>query len=139
MKNIPKTIFFNIYLLRHGEAIGGNCYRGSSDDPLSKLGWKQMYAALASFSDFDAIVTSPLQRCQDFAKRLSESESIPLQCVSDFSEIHFGDWETQSAAEIWQHHPELFGNYLNDPLSYSPPNGEPLSEFSRRVLSDHEN
>jgi len=56
-----------IDLLRHGDVEGGDVFRGSSDDPLSDDGWRQMQDALEDKSGWDVIITSPLQRCCEFA------------------------------------------------------------------------
>lgn len=36
----------HIDLLRHGETEGGICFRGSTDGPLTTLGWTQLWAAI---------------------------------------------------------------------------------------------
>ena len=71
--------------LRHGEANGGSYYRGSKNDPLTKLGWQQMNKAVAG-QHWDHIVSSPLQRCLDFAQQLSEQTKSPLHIKANWQE-----------------------------------------------------
>jgi broad specificity phosphatase PhoE len=61
----------HIDLLRHGEVLGGSCYRGITDDPLTNKGWQQMQAKLDCNKHWDVIISSPLSRCHHFAKLLS--------------------------------------------------------------------
>ena len=66
-----------IDLLRHGEPVGGRRYRGQQDDPLSDTGWAQMRTSCAEQS-WDAVVSSPLQRCARFAEELVAGAETPL-------------------------------------------------------------
>ncbi len=79
-------------LLRHGEVEGGACFRGSTDDPLSKNGWQAMESAARRISPWDQIITSPLLRCQQIAGVISEQQKTPLLLEADFREICFGEW-----------------------------------------------
>jgi len=137
--NMSKRVTATVYLLRHGEPIGGPRYRGSRDDALSDLGWQQMHNAVEPLHNMTSIISSPLLRCYDFSKQLSYSLNIPVGTQNALAEIHFGDWEGKTATELWQHDRINYENYLQDPLMYTPPNGETLTLFSQRVLSTWEN
>lgn len=122
-------------LIRHGEPVGGPRFRGSQDDPLSQLGWRQMEAAVAEGTRWDAILTSPLLRCRLFAETLAERQGIPLHCEERLREIAFGEWEGLTAEAIaarWGERLELF---WTDAEAYPPPGGELLSDFQSRVLA----
>ena len=121
-------------LLRHGESEGGRIYRGNQDDPLTSKGWQQMLESTHEQS-WDFITTSPLLRCQIFAKHLSTQQNIPLNIVNDFSELGFGDWQGLSAKIIGI---ELVNNFKKDPINNPPPNAECLYDFQKRVLSAFE-
>jgi alpha-ribazole phosphatase len=121
-------------LLRHGEAEGGNVYRGRSDDPLSETGWTQMRLATAELSQWDRIVSSPLQRCAAFAGELSSSRGIPLTLEAGLAEIDFGAWEGRSAAELMETAPQALADFWRDPLNHPPPGGESLVRFRERVV-----
>jgi len=95
--------FTHIALLRHGETQGGSQFRGTSDDPLTETGWEQMWAAVEQPDrawDWDGIIASPLARCADFARALSQQKDILLSLDSRLAELDFGAWEGQTAADL---------------------------------------
>lgn len=122
-------------LLRHGETELGGGMRGSLDDALTDIGWAQMRAAVAESGPWDRIVSSPLQRCARFAEELAERLALPLSLEPGLQELHFGDWEGRSAAQLMETDSEGLGLFWNDPYAFTPPNGEPVIEFSVRVLT----
>ncbi|MFJ7884923.1 alpha-ribazole phosphatase family protein [Pseudomonas sp. NPDC096917] len=122
-------------LLRHGETELGGGLRGSLDDALTAPGWAQMRAAVQGQGPWDRIVSSPLQRCALFARELGEQLRLPVSFDKDLQELHFGAWEGQSAAALMETDAEALGLFWSDPYAFTPPDGEPVHEFSRRVLS----
>ncbi len=122
-------------LLRHGACEGGEIFRGSTDVALSELGWQQMREKTASIKDaaWDQIISSPLQRCQTFARELSEKTEVPMQLNPEFREMHFGDWEGLPHAEARQRYPEQWRAFWESPAEASPPNGEAMPDFCLRV------
>ena len=68
-----------IDLLRHGETERGGGFRGSLDDALTARGWQQMHAALHGAGPWDALISSPLQRCAAFASQLAAQRALPLR------------------------------------------------------------
>ena len=127
-------------LLRHGDTVGGACFRGSSDDPLTELGWRQLWIAIEkNESCWDRIITSPLVRCADFSKSLGQKLSIPVIHDEQFKEMHFGAWEGCSASDLMTMDADALSKFWNDPVSYTPPQAEPLLDFERRVMSGWQN
>ena len=122
-------------LLRHGETELGGGMRGSIDDALTELGWAQMRAAVADAGPWQRIVSSPLQRCARFSEELGERLQVPVQLEAGLQELHFGDWEGHSAAQLMETDAEGLGLVWNDPYAFTPPNGEAVSDFARRVLA----
>ena len=122
-------------LLRHGETELGGGLRGSLDDALTALGWAQMRAAVQGQGPWDRIISSPLQRCALFAHELGERLGLPVSLDKDLQELHFGAWEGQSAAALMETDAEALGLFWSDPYAFTPPDGEPVLEFARRVLS----
>jgi alpha-ribazole phosphatase len=122
-------------LLRHGETELGGGLRGSLDDALTETGWAQMRAAVPSQGPWDRLVSSPLQRCARFAHELGERLALPVTLEKDLQELHFGAWEGQSAAELMKTDAQALGLFWADPYSFTPPEGEPVAEFSARVLA----
>lgn len=121
-------------LLRHGETELGGGLRGSLDDALTEKGWAQMRAAVMAGGPWDRLISSPLQRCARFAAELGEQLNLPVQLETDLQELHFGVWEGQSAAALMETDAEALGLFWADPYSFTPPQGEPVSDFADRVL-----
>ncbi|MDH0748252.1 alpha-ribazole phosphatase family protein [Pseudomonas sp. GD03842] len=120
-------------LLRHGETEHGGGLRGSLDDALTPLGWQQMQDAVSVGRDWDRIVSSPLQRCARFAEDLAAKLGVPLHLEADVKELHFGDWEGLSTAQLMATDAEGLGLFWENPYTFTPPNGEPVKAFSERV------
>ncbi|MDD1622190.1 MAG: alpha-ribazole phosphatase family protein [Methylococcaceae bacterium] len=118
--------------LRHGEAQGGHYYRGVTDDPLTELGWRQMYGQ-CSGGQWDAVISSPLRRCRSFASAWCQQQQRTLRIDPAWMEIDFGDWEGQTADQISAQDPDALAQFYADPVGYTPPNAESYSAFSERV------
>lgn len=121
-------------LMRHGEPLGGQRYRGQLDDPLSEKGWQQMRQVTDKVQPWQRIISSPLVRCAGFAKELGKNHSIPVEYHPQFMEIGFGDWEGKTATELETHHKSAFYAFYDDPINHTPANGEPLLAFQQRIL-----
>jgi alpha-ribazole phosphatase len=122
-------------LLRHGETELGGGFRGSLDDALTSTGWAQMHDALSAAGPWDRVVSSPLQRCAVFARELSSRLNVPLHVESDLRELHFGAWEGCSAADLMASNADDLGRFWANPYAFTPPGGEPVARFERRVLA----
>ncbi len=121
-------------VIRHGEPVGGARYRGHGiDDPLSEKGWRQMRAAVAGATVWDAVYSSPLRRCRAFAEAVAAERRLPLTIVDDFREVGFGRWEGHTKAELIARDAEAFAAFYRDPLRHRPPGAEPLADFLGRV------
>ncbi len=123
-----------IHLLRHGEAQGGNRYRGITDDPLTEKGWEQMWSAVGE-ERWERVISSPLSRCAEFGKALAERFSIPFEVVDDLKEMDFGRWDGKSAEEIWAKDAEALQQFWKDPVAGVPPDGEAFVDFRSRVMN----
>ncbi|MBV4475631.1 alpha-ribazole phosphatase family protein [Pseudomonas botevensis] len=121
-------------LLRHGETELGGGLRGSLDDALTENGWAQMRAAVLEQGPWDRLVSSPLQRCARFAEQLGAQLGVPVTYDRQLQELHFGAWEGQSAAALMNTDAEALGLFWADPYAFTPPQGEPVADFSVRVL-----
>ncbi|BBL73579.1 histidine phosphatase family protein [Methylomagnum ishizawai] len=122
-------------LMRHGEPVGGSRYRGQIDDPLSDTGWRQMRAAVGQHAPWDAIVSSPLRRCLDFAEDLAERLKLPLETDDRLMEIGFGVWQGKTHEEVTQFDPGLQQRFYRDPMSHRPEGAEGLGDFRARVVA----
>lgn len=122
-----------IDLIRHGEPVGGRRYRGQIDDPLSEVGWQQMWATVQGHAPWQHIVTSPMQRCRAFAQALGEKHSLDVEEDARFKEVGFGSWEGRTADDIRREDPQRIARFYHDPVGHRPQDAEPLHDFARRV------
>src|SRR5699024_9738347 len=89
----------------------------------------------APLSGWQAIVTSPMRRCREFAEELATARDLPLIVDERFREMSFGDWEGVLASEIWAGQPARAKACYVDPHNHPPPGGEPLSAVRSRVAA----
>lgn len=122
-----------IDLLRHGQPVGGRLYRGKKDDPLSELGWQQMWHAVSGATPWSQIISSPLTRCSEFAEQLSEKLSLPLLIDKRFEELGYGEWEGKSGTELKQNDPDILKRFFYDPHAHKPTGAEHVVDFIQRV------
>jgi alpha-ribazole phosphatase/probable phosphoglycerate mutase len=135
VRSIMPDIITTIDLIRHGEPIGGNKYRGQSDDPLSEKGWMQMRDAVGDHHPWHVIVSSTLSRCAAFASELAQRHNLPVEFDARLMEIGFGEWEGRTAAQITAENPLLLTRFWLDPLNNTPPGAELMPAFRDRVIS----
>lgn len=128
-----------IDLIRHGEPVGGRQFRGDGvDDPLSATGWAQLRAALGDACPWDQVISSPMARCRPFAMEVAGRHGLPLAVEPALREIGMGSWESRTPEDLAAHDADAFAAMARDPVAYRPPGGEPLDEFSTRVVTAYE-
>ncbi|CAA0114711.1 Putative phosphoserine phosphatase 2 [BD1-7 clade bacterium] len=128
-----------IDIIRHGKPEGGEIFRGHIDVPLSEEGFAQMEEGVAklkthsAMENWDLVVSSPLIRCAEFASRVAQRDGLALVTDEGFKEISFGDWDGKAFVDVKKDYGEQFDNYWRDPVTNTPPNAEPLTDFADRV------
>lgn len=136
---MPKKLILD--LMRHGECEPQDppiWLRGSgTDSPLSSQGWQQMLAQwqvqqAVGLPPYDAIVTSPLQRCQVFALQQAEQYQLPLKVIPQWQERDFGAWDGLSFEAVKAQYPVELTRYLDNPFSTPIPEAETVTRFNRR-------
>ena len=129
-----------LILIRHAEAIGQGYYLGRrSDPPLSGSGREQAAVLALSLRENEPgcvnggteLFVSPLQRTLETAELLFPGVR-PVE-VPELMEMDFGDWDGLSWREISSCDAAGYGKWLGDPVLNSPPGGETLGEFNKRV------
>ncbi len=128
-------------LIRHTrlQIAAGICY-GQSDIDVAETfiaESEKTRSKLAEMS-FDAVYSSPLQRCEKLANALNIGAPI---LDARLKELHFGDWELHA----WDAIPrEFFDVWAQNYANMAPPNGETFShlqsrgvEFLNEILSNH--
>lgn len=123
-----------IDFIRHGEPVGGRRYRGSGvDDPLSEVGWQQMWQAVGELRLEVKLITSPLRRCHEFAAALAQRDGLTLVLEERFREIGVGAWEGLTPDEVRTKDPAAYARYYSDPVRGQPEGAESLEDLLARV------
>ncbi|MDX8055607.1 bifunctional RNase H/acid phosphatase [Lentzea sp. BCCO 10_0798] len=126
-----------LILLRHGQTklSVDRRYSGRGDHPLTDLGLEQAEKAAARLSKMDGIagvISSPLQRAQQTARKLADKIGLEVVTHQGLIETDFGAWEGLTFAEASKQDPEVHRRWLGD-TSVKPPNGESFDEVHARV------
>ncbi|MEU4995056.1 bifunctional RNase H/acid phosphatase [Streptomyces sp. NPDC021622] len=126
-------------LLRHGETALTPQKRfsgsGGSDPSLSDIGREQAdraAAALAARGTIQAIVSSPLKRCQETAQAVAARIGLDVRIEDGLRETDFGAWEGLTFGEVRERQPEELNAWLSSAKA-APPGGESFAAVSRRV------
>ena len=120
-----------LHLVRHGPTHAKTMV-GWSDLPADLSDTAQV-ARLANHLPADGIViSSDLQRCVATADAI-QRDRRRLEHETALREIHFGDWELKTFAEIEAADPDRIRAYWETPGDVRPPNGESWNEVSSRV------
>lgn len=95
---------------------------------------QQLQNKLAAF-EFNAIYSSPLQRCNQLAQALCADDCLKLKnreinLDERLKELHFGDWEMQPWSDIPR---DIFDTWANDYANLAPPNGETFTQLHQRA------
>lgn len=130
---------FQLDLMRHGATELSHTLRGSTDDALTAEGWQQMQdaldQALHAEPHWDAVFTSPLQRCRLFAESAAQRLGLDLMILPQLQEMHFGDWEAAAIQQLYERDPKALEQFWLQPTQFSPPNAESLQAFEQRVMA----
>lgn len=128
----------NITLIRHTtlNIEPGVCYGQTDVDVSSQFNieYSRLFPKLADIQ-FDAIYSSPLQRCAKLAEALQphiQANKSAIQFDERLKELHFGDWEMRA----WDAIPrDIFDVWAHDYANLAPPNGETFSQLQARAKS----
>ncbi len=132
----------SFYFIRHGQTDWNaeERFMGSTDISLNSTGREQAQQALELVQNLpiDMIVTSSLARAKETADIINKKLQLPIIVDARIKERNFGDLEGKTYAEdlaykekILIENPELIEKETGHA---PPPNGEPYSEFSNRIL-----
>ncbi|GAA1905313.1 bifunctional RNase H/acid phosphatase [Streptomyces durmitorensis] len=126
-------------LLRHGETALTPQKRfsgsGGSDPSLSDVGREQAERAAAAFAargTIQAIVSSPLKRCQETAQAVAARLGLDVRIEDGLRETDFGAWEGLTFGEVRSRQPEELNAWLASPDA-APPGGESFAAVAERV------
>jgi alpha-ribazole phosphatase/probable phosphoglycerate mutase len=123
----------HIWLLRHGEPVGGDSkIRGQSDDPLTELGWQQLWQATRSLK-VDHVFSSPLQRCAAFGESYARQNQLAFSIIPELIEMGMGSWEGKSKTEVFTSS-DMVHRYARNPSSCLPKDAEPFTSITLRAM-----
>jgi probable phosphoglycerate mutase len=126
-----------LLLARHGlTPLTGPVLAGWTPDVhLSEAGQAQAEALavrLASL-ELDAIVSSPLERCQETAQAIAGGRTTEVLTDERFGECHYGDWTGRPIAELAKD--PLWPVVQAHPSAVTFPGGESLSAVQHRAVA----
>ncbi len=132
------------YFVRHGQT-GWNAERrlqGQADTDLNDLGRSQarengrrLAGLLDDPRDFD-FVASPLKRTRQTMELIRAGMGLPAagyRLESRLMEVHFGDWQGFTYAELETREPGSTTARLADKWGFLPPGGESYQKLLERV------
>ncbi|MGW7083407.1 bifunctional RNase H/acid phosphatase [Streptomyces sp. NPDC054871] len=126
-------------LLRHGETALTPQKRfsgsGGTDPSLSEVGREQAERAATAFAargTIQAIVSSPLKRCQETAQVVAARLGLDVRIDEGLRETDFGAWEGLTFGEVRERQPEELNAWLASPDA-APPGGESFTAVADRV------
>ena len=127
-----------LLLIRHAETAHNRDSRvqGQADVPLSELGEHQA-AALAEHlrrEPLAAVLSSPLQRALATAEAVAAPHGLRVTTDPDLMEMHVGEMEGLSAAEMRARFPEFLAEWVTERGPMLPmPGGESLQQVQERA------
>ncbi len=116
-----------LYLVRHTEPTLAGRFIGRTDPPLSENG--RLQAEALRTLEVEHVYVSPLKRAQETAAFITS----PRTTLEELAELHFGEWEGLTWAEIAARDPELAERKLANWFAEPAPNGETLAELMNRL------
>lgn len=133
-----------LYLIRHGETDWNReaRYQGQRDVPLNEKGRAQarrhgevLRALMPSIAAFD-FVSSPLERAVETMRLIRSAaglEPSDFRVVPDLSELSYGHWEGELAAELPAKDPQGVAGKAADPYGWRPRDGESYRDLEVRT------
>lgn len=123
--------------IRHGETDANRekRYLGHYDVPLNQKGVEEVcqLAPILKENLPTVVYSSDLSRCRQTAELLIGDMKMSVVTECALREINFGEWDHQTYREIYSHSPKQLESWYRDPFNVSPPGGETLGQFGRRV------
>ncbi|MGH7090813.1 MAG: histidine phosphatase family protein, partial [Stellaceae bacterium] len=127
-----------IILTRHGhvEGIDPPRFRGRTELPLTSLGQAQARAVAVRIAARWApvrIYTSPLSRCGDTARAVSDACGAPVETVAELIDLDYGEFHWRTYEEARVNAPDLFATWRSQPQLVRFPGGESLQDLVARA------
>lgn len=126
-----------IYLVRHGQVEGHKekRYNGQVNVPLTQLGRHESARVCDSLADIplDAVYSSDLDRSRYCAELVAAAHNLTVSLCESLRELHLGDWEGRTWAELQEAYPDDWQSRLHDLVNFQVPGGESLQDAADRI------
>ncbi|MBE0576746.1 MAG: alpha-ribazole phosphatase [Desulfuromonadales bacterium] len=126
-----------IYLIRHGQVEGHEekRYNGQVNVPLTQLGQTQSDRICNSLGNvsLEAVYSSDLDRCRYCAELIAGSHDLKVSTLESLRELHIGEWEGRTWAELQEAYPDGWQARLQDLANFQVPGGESLQDAADRI------
>lgn len=134
-RSIEAGPYVDVYLVRHGRTLWNQQkkYLGHTDIPLLAEAVEELASLRESLREvtFDQIYVSDLVRCIETLRLIAPE--LVSRSVQDarLREYHFGEYEGKTY-EMLQHDTR-YRQWIDDPLSVTPPSAETFAHFEKRI------
>jgi broad specificity phosphatase PhoE len=136
---MEEKTMLTLYVTRHGETEWNIAKRmqGWNDSPLTEKGRHDARRLGKRMEEIDlaAIYASTSGRALETARIVRGERLIPIYEDERWREIHLGDWEGKTHADIQQFDAERFHQFWNAPHLYEPLRGETFRDVQQRALA----
>ena len=128
-------------LVRHGETAwnADGRWQGQAHVPLNDVGRRQAALLAAHFAaagqTYARVVTSDSIRARDTAAPIAQALGIPVGPDVRLREIHVGEWQGLTAAEVRSWDPERYLEVEHDPWRTRRPGGESGADVGARAVA----
>lgn len=109
---------------------------GATDLPLSPAGRDAVQEQLEQLGEvrLSTVLCGPTEACEATARMLAERTGAKVRVVKGLGEVHLGLWEGLREADLCERYPRAYRQWMTDPGSVVPPEGEPLEAAQRRIV-----
>ncbi len=129
-----------VIFVRHGETVWNTEGRmmGQLNSPLTPKGEQQVLALGSRLKShaISALYSSDLGRAMQTAQAIADASQVEITQEQGLREIHMGDWQGYTRAEIAEQFPEQWATYQGEgQYTYQTPNGESHAQKSKRTVA----
>ena len=108
---------------------------GTLDVPLNKEADPEIATMVREFSgqSIDAVYSSPSQSSVQTAEHICNALSIKRKQLNRLINLNMGLWQGMLVEEVKRKQPKVFKQWLSQPTTICPPEGEMLQAAQQRV------
>lgn len=130
---------FRLLLIRSGSTDWDeqNHLAGAADHPLCETGRASFGVGHDATGEVDlrCVLCGEDQASEESARLFAGTVGAKVRVYPELGEADLGLWQGLRMDQIKERSPRIYKQWCDDPLSLSPPEGEPLREAQDRLLS----